>query len=52
MEGGGCGLKHFPSICLEELRESMRILSRNNWSLGHDLKLGPSEHEAAVLTTQ
>jgi hypothetical protein len=36
---------------MEELRKTMKNLSQDSWSLGHNLNLGPLEYEAGLLTT-
>jgi hypothetical protein len=52
VEGSGRGLilEHYPSICLEGLRKIIRNLSQDSCSPGQDLKPGPPEYEAGVLT--
>jgi hypothetical protein len=54
MEGRGRGLilRYYPSICLEELRKTMKNLSRDSQSPGRDLNPGHPEYEAGVLTTR
>jgi hypothetical protein len=59
MNWKGCGrkrswpsLRYYPSIFLQELRKTTKILSQDSWSLGRDLNPGLPEYEAGVLTTQ
>jgi hypothetical protein len=39
-----------PSIHLEVQKETTK--TQNNWSPSQDMNLGPTEHEAGVLTTR
>jgi hypothetical protein len=43
-------LRYYPGICLEGLRETMKNVSQDSQSAGQDLKPGPSEYKAGVLT--
>jgi hypothetical protein len=45
-------LRFYPRICLEGLRKATKNLSQDNWSPGEDLKPGPPEYEAGMLTTR
>jgi hypothetical protein len=45
-------LRCYPNIRLKGLRKITIDLSQDNRSLGRDLKPGPPEHEAGVLTTR
>jgi hypothetical protein len=40
--------RHFPG----GTAETTKNLSQDSWSLGRDLNLGPTEHEAEELTTK
>jgi hypothetical protein len=55
----GCGRKrsppnfgYYPGICREGLRKTMKNLSQDTRSPSRDLKPGPPEYEAGVLTTR
>jgi hypothetical protein len=37
---------YYPSICLEELKKTTKILSRDRWSAGPE----PPEYKAGILT--
>jgi hypothetical protein len=59
MNWKGCGRKPSwpnvssnPDICPEGPRKTTKNLSQDILSPSRDLKLGPSEYEAAVLTTR
>jgi hypothetical protein len=41
--------RHYPGICLEELRKPTKNLSQNSWCPGRNLN---PKHEARVLTTR
>lgn len=45
-------LSYYPSICLEELRKSMKVLSQDNKFPGQDFNLGPPKYETGMLTTR
>jgi hypothetical protein len=44
--------RHHPSMFLERLRKATKSLSHDGQSPGRDLKPGPLEYEAGVLTTR
>jgi hypothetical protein len=44
--------RHFPGICLEGLRKTMKDLGQESWSLGLDLNTSPTKYRTEVLTTQ
>jgi hypothetical protein len=44
-------LKHYPDICLGELRKTMKGFSQNSRSPARNFNPGPSEYEAGLLTT-
>jgi hypothetical protein len=55
MNSKGSGSKwlwsHYPGICVEGLRKTTRNPSQDSQSPGWDLKSGPPEYKAGVLTT-
>jgi hypothetical protein len=58
MNWKGCGrkqswpnLRYYPSIYLEELRQTIKNLGHDRWSLDRDLKPVPPEYEG-VFTTE
>jgi hypothetical protein len=53
-KGSVCGLilRYYPSIHLDGLRKTAKILSQVNRSPGRYLNLGPPEYEAGVLSTR
>jgi hypothetical protein len=54
MSQKGCGGQistYYPSICLEELRKTMKKLSHDSQSPDSELNLGHPEYKAGVLTT-
>jgi hypothetical protein len=54
MEGSGRGLILilYPDICPEDLRKTTINLNQYSRSPGRDLKSGPPEYEAGLLTTR
>jgi hypothetical protein len=42
--------KYSPDICLQGLRKTMKSITRDSRSPGHDLNPGLPEYEAGVLT--
>jgi hypothetical protein len=49
--GRGPTLKHHPGIRLEGLRKTTKNLNQDSRSSGRELKPGPPEYDAGVLTT-
>jgi hypothetical protein len=54
MEGSGSwtNLMYYPGICFQGLRKTKKNLSYESQFPGGDLKSGPPEYEAAVLTAR
>jgi hypothetical protein len=48
----GIILRYYPGIGLEELRKTTKNLNQDSRFPGRDLKPGPTEYEAGVLTTR
>jgi hypothetical protein len=54
LEGSGrvLFLRYYPDICIEGLRKPTKNISQDSRSSGRDLKPGPPENKAGVLTTR